>query len=86
MNCCRKLKTFFLALALLALLPAQDTFACAACYGKSDSPMAWGMNAGIMTLLVVIGVVLSGIAGFFVYIVKRSAKFPDSDPNNPNQH
>jgi hypothetical protein len=29
-------------------------FACAACYGKSDSPLASGMNWGIFTLLGVI--------------------------------
>lgn len=48
--------------------------ACAACYGQSDSPMAQGMNWGIMVLLVVVGVVLSGIAGFFVFIVKKQRK------------
>ena len=41
--------------------------------------MAWGMNAGIFTLLVVVGVVLSGITGFFVYIAKRSAKISDDN-------
>jgi maltodextrin utilization protein YvdJ len=46
--------------------------ACAACYGQSDSPMAQGMNWGIFALLGVISVVLSGIAGFFIYVAKRS--------------
>ena len=58
---------------------SPSALACAACYGKSDSPMAWGMNAGIFTLLVVVGVVLSGITGFFVYIAKRSAKISDDN-------
>ena len=36
--------------------------ACTACYGQSDSPMAAGMNWGIMSLLVVVGSVLGGVA------------------------
>lgn len=51
----------------------QSLHACATCYGASDSPMAQGMNWGIMTLLVVIGCVLGGIVSFFVYIGWRSS-------------
>ena len=67
-------------------------FACAACYGQSDSAMAKGMNMGIFSLLGVIVAVLGGIAGFFVYLAKRSAQSsagselahlpePDRSPN-----
>jgi hypothetical protein len=48
-------------------------FACAACYGQSDSAMAKGMNFGILSLLGVVVSVLGGIAGFFVYLSKRAA-------------
>jgi uncharacterized membrane protein YidH (DUF202 family) len=47
--------------------------ACTACFGQSDSPMAEGMNWGILSLLVVVVGVLTGIASFFVFIAKRSA-------------
>jgi len=47
--------------------------ACPACYGRSDSPMAQGMNAGILALLGVIGTVLFGAATFFVFLARRSA-------------
>jgi len=57
----------------LAALPSSAT-ACAACFGRSDSPMARGMNMGIMTLLVVIMSVLVGIAVFFIYILRRAAR------------
>ena len=50
--------------------------ACATCYGASDSPMAQGMNWGIMTLLAVVGCVLAGITSFFVYLGWRSSRFP----------
>src|ERR1035441_5009545 len=48
-------------------------WACAACAGQSDSPMAKGMNLGILSLLAMIGVVLGGVASFFVYLGKKSA-------------
>ena len=48
-------------------------WACAACAGQSDSPMAKGMNWGIFSLLAVIGVVLGGVTSFFVYLAKKSA-------------
>ena len=69
----RKLK--FLAagaLGALALHPAT-LFACAACYGASDSAMARGMNWGIFSLLGVVAVVLGSVATFFVFIGKKAA-------------
>ncbi len=56
----------------LALRPAS-LLACAACYGQSDAPMAQGMNWGIFSMLAVIGVVLGGVAAFFIYLARRSA-------------
>lgn len=68
----------FLALVALALLfvSAPDASACAACFGKSDSKLAEGMNAGIFALLGVIGGVLFAIAGFFFYIARRAITHP----------
>jgi hypothetical protein len=51
-----------------------NAFACAACFGKSDSAMAQGMNMGIFALLGVVVCVLSLVAGFFIYLARRSAK------------
>lgn len=51
----------------------QALFACSTCFGKSDSKMAEGMNAGIFTLLVVVVTVLAGIAAFFVFLARKSA-------------
>src|SRR5258706_570277 len=48
-------------------------FACAACYGKSDSPLASGMNWGIFTLMGVIITVLASIPPFFFFIIRREA-------------
>ena len=52
--------------------------ACTACFGKSDSNMAKGMNVGIFALLLVITSVLCGVAGFFVFLAKRSNQLEES--------
>jgi drug/metabolite transporter (DMT)-like permease len=49
----------------------SPVLACAACYGRSDSPLASAMNWGIFTLLGVVITVLVSIAGFFFYIIRR---------------
>jgi hypothetical protein len=66
------LRNVLAALAILAMCLPDSLLACAACYGRSDSNLARGMNWGIFSLLVVVVTVLGGIASFFVYIAKRS--------------
>ena len=80
---CKFFKSIVIAAALATLAPSP-LFACAACYGKSDSPLASGMNWGIFTLMGVIVTVLATIASFFVYIIRREAAMTnDSTPTNP---
>ena len=71
-------------LSLLALLALQlcpsSLLACAACYGESDAPMAQGMNWGILSLLGVVGLVLGGVAAFFIYLARRSAAIAAQAP------
>ncbi len=67
--------------ALLAwAVLSPNAWACAACFGKSDSPLAYGMNAGIFVLLAVIGTMLGLITSFFVFVSRRSARLAESDP------
>jgi len=66
----------FLQLALFTLIASlshSKSFACAACFGQSDSRMAQGMNMGIFALLLVITCVLGGVAGFFVFLARRGS-------------
>lgn len=60
--------------AAVALWSQPGVLACAACFGKSDSNMAKGMNMGIFALLLVITTVLCGVAGFFVFLARRSGE------------
>ena len=71
------------AIAAAALAPSP-LFACAACYGKSDSALAQGMNWGIFTLLGVVLTVLTCILVFFVHIIRKEEKAAhNSAPVNP---
>jgi len=70
----RRLPILF-ALAGLAVLTAPSSaLACAACYGASDSPLAQGMNMGILVLLGFIGSVLVGISAFFIHVARNAAR------------
>jgi len=69
-----------LVIALVALVPAP-VFSCAACFGRSDSPMAKGMNAGMFALLCCILAVLATIGFFFFYILRRAARLAASLPS-----
>ena len=74
-------------LVCLAATASSQAFACATCYGASDSPLAKGMNWGIMVLLGFIGTVMLGIVAFFVHVGRNSAKMsvPGPNSNNPDK-
>jgi hypothetical protein len=61
------------AIGIAIGLSPSPVFACAACFGQSNSAMARSLNWGILSLLVVVVGVLGSIASFFVYLAKRSA-------------
>jgi hypothetical protein len=69
---------------LVSCLPTS-AWACSACFGKSDAPMAQGMNMGIFTLLLVITSVLLGIATFFAYIIRRAARMESANSAGLNE-
>lgn len=73
MNRFRRTRRLLPAMCVLLALRAESVFACAACYGQSDSPLAQGMNWGIFSLLGVLVGVLTGITTFFVVISRKSA-------------
>jgi hypothetical protein len=80
------LKTLVAVAASLAFLLPNSSLACAACYGRSDSPLASAMNWGIFTLMAVIGTVLATIAGFFFYIIRKEmAHTEDPAPGTPTE-
>lgn len=76
----------FLAMALVLFSSTPSVLACSACYGKSDSALAQGMNNGIFVLLGFIGLVLVGVAGFFVFIIRRATRLQAAAQPVPNSN
>jgi hypothetical protein len=72
------------ALLFAAAARPDSLWACAACYGASDSPLAAGMNWGIFSLLGVVVAVLGGIAAFFVFLARKAAAVSAASAANPN--
>lgn len=72
-GCPRAVGRIMAGLLLASVLAPAKSWACAACYGQSDSPLAAGMNWGIMSLLGFIVFVLGAVAGFFIFLARRSA-------------
>jgi hypothetical protein len=77
------MKFFSKTLVAAAALAPSPLFACAACYGRSDSPLANGMNWGIFTLLGIILTVLTCISLFFVHVIRGEQAQIESDNNPP---
>lgn len=59
-------------LALLLAVMPQTVWACATCFGRSDSNLARGMNWGIFALLLVLLAVFAGIVSFFIVLARRA--------------
>ena len=77
MNCLVKFKLLCAALAVGLAFHSPSAFACAACFGKSDSPLAQGMNWGIFVACWPWwSLSWGGIASFFIYLARKAAKTP----------
>lgn len=62
--------------ATLALVAApRAALACPVCFGQSDSPLAKGLNIGVLFLLGTITAVLIAFASFMIYLARRAKVF-----------
>jgi hypothetical protein len=64
------MRTILLTFGLV--LAPRIALACPVCFGNSDAPMAKATNAGIFFMLAIVGVVLTGFASFFIYLIRRA--------------
>ena len=77
-------KRLFAVLLFALSFSPTSLWACAACTGRTDSPLAVAMNWGILTLLCVVLTVLSVVLVFFVHVIrKEEAASNDTPPENP---
>ena len=60
-------------IGLATLLSTQPALACSVCFGDPGSAMNQGAQAGMLVLLGVIGVVLTGLASLLLFWVRRAA-------------
>ncbi len=63
-----------LLVCLAALLTAQPVLACSVCYGDPNSAMTQGAQAGVLVLLGVVGVVLTGLVSLLIFWMRRAAQ------------
>ena len=66
-----------------ALLSAHPALACSVCYGDPNSAMSQGARAGVLVLLGVVGVVLTGLASLFVFWMRRAAQLEAVEKASP---
>ena len=63
---------FSIILAICAtVLGVSSALSCPVCFGANDSPMNAGMNAALLVMLGITGVVLSTIGAFFLMMWRR---------------
>ena len=67
------------AFAIVTVFAAQPAMACPVCFGATDSPMAEGVNNGILVLLGVIGAVQVGFVALFVGIRRRGNQLEENE-------
>ena len=71
------------ALVVAALLLAPNVaLACPVCFGENDSPLAVGINYGILAMLVVVGGLWVAFGSFFIYL-RRRAKMAEASSESP---
>ncbi len=66
--------SFAIVACLGVLLSAESVLACSVCYGDPNSAMTQGAQAGVLVLLGVVGVVLTGLGSLLLFWVRRAAK------------
>jgi hypothetical protein len=54
---------------------ARPVMACSVCGGDPAAPMSQGMTMGILTLVVIIGMLLSGFVAFFMFLRIRAKEY-----------
>ena len=61
-------------ISIATIVTAIDASACPVCFGAKDSPMTAGMNMAILTMLGIIGSVLMGFVGIFIFMWRRNKR------------
>ena len=69
------MRTFILTLFVLAA--PRAALACPVCFGQNETPMGNAIKAGVILMLVLVGLVLTGFAAFIVQLNRRARAFAE---------
>jgi hypothetical protein len=72
-----------LLVAMFLLAAPRAALACPVCFGQNDTAMGNAVKAGVILMLVLVGLVLAGFAAFIVNLNRRARMF--SDVSNPQK-
>jgi len=71
---------------ICTVLASPLAMACATCSGPADAPQSQGMNAAILTLFCIMGIVVLTVIAFVTAIALRIARHqPEEDSGVPLQ-
>ena len=76
------MRTLLLTIVLLAA--PRAALACPVCFGQNDTPLGNAIKGGVILMLVLVGVVLTGFAAFIVNLNRRARLF-SNDVSNPQK-
>jgi hypothetical protein len=68
-----------LCLALVLLAAPRAAWACPVCFGQNNTPMGNAVKAGVILMLVLVGVVLTGFGTFIVQLNRRARALADDN-------
>jgi len=66
-----------LLVTLLLLAAPRVVLACPVCFGQNDTAMGNAIKAGVILMLVLVGLVLAGFAAFIVQLNRRARMFAE---------
>jgi hypothetical protein len=61
---------------MLAAAP-RLALACPVCFGQNDTPLGNAVKGGVILMLVLVGVVLTGFGAFIVQLNRRARAFAE---------
>jgi hypothetical protein len=68
-----------LLLALVLLAAPRVALACPVCFGQNNTPMGNAVKAGVIMMLVLVGLVLTGFGAFIVQLNRRARALAEDD-------
>jgi hypothetical protein len=66
-----------LLFAIVLLAAPRVALACPVCFGQNDTPLGNAVKGGVILMLVLVGIVLTGFGAFIVQLNRRARAFAE---------